>query len=46
MYILEAMCSIKINMIVLEFVEQTVTLSVVVYRTEKMKKIFQKLFII
>jgi hypothetical protein len=39
MYILEAMCSIKSNMIVLEFVDQTVTLSVVVYRTEKMKNV-------
>lgn len=44
MYILQAMCSVKSNMIVLEFVEQT--LSVVDVQNREDEKNFQKLFVI
>ena len=45
MYILEVMCSIKRYMIVLEYVEQTVTLSVVgVLNTEDEKNFPKSLY--
>jgi hypothetical protein len=42
MYILEVMCSVKSYMIVLEFVEQTVTLSVMGVQNREDEKNFPK----